>query len=89
MSIDTNRIELNRVDHVDEAVRLKVHDLFQFHVWDDTMINSGSIVRSALEDAYNAVLHNVPPSPTRTRALNNIIDARMLANAAITHKGKY
>ena len=43
----------------------------------------------ALKAAAMEIMIHVPPSPSRTRALNHLIDARMLANAAITHKGKY
>jgi hypothetical protein len=82
-------IPLKNRTSVDSDTRAQIHDLFQYHAWDDGMINQGSIVLNALEEAYAAIIANVPPSPTRTRALNAIVDARMLANAAITHKGKY
>lgn len=80
---------MNFVDKVDDDVKNAVHDLFQYHEWTMGDIEKGANVRITLEAAYCAILHNVPPSPSRTRALNHIVDARMLANAAITHKGKY
>lgn len=69
---------------LDEAVK----NLFTFHPWSATQVADGEKVRDAIAEAYKAVILNVPSSPTRTRALNALVDARMLANAAITFKGE-
>ena len=66
----------------------EVMKLFTFQPWTEEQITRGQMVRDTLAIAFKAVVDNVPPSPTRTRALNGIIDARMLANAAITFEGK-
>lgn len=62
-----------------------VEDAFQYHRWSPEQIASGGVVRAACVEAVRAILTNVPRSPLRTRAINAIFDARMLANAAITH----
>lgn len=61
-----------------------VTDAFEYHPWDDDQKTRGEIVRHNLAAAAEVILANVPRSPLRTRALNAIFDARMLANAAIT-----
>lgn len=65
-----------------------VDDLFSYHSWNEQQQEQGRLVRNALADAYKSILGNVPPGPTRSRALNMLVDARMLANAAITFKGE-
>lgn len=62
-----------------------VEDAFQYHPWGVRQAASGAQVREALVAAAKAVLRNVPRSPLRTRALNMLVDARMLVNMAITH----
>lgn len=57
--------------------------------WTDEQIDKGDVVRSALIKAYCTILENVPASATRTRALNCLLDSRLLANAAITFDGEY
>ncbi len=66
-----------------------VADVFTYHEWTDEQKDAGREVRESIGDAFLSIMKNVPPSPSRTRALNHLIDARMLANAAITHGGKY
>jgi hypothetical protein len=67
----------------------ELEDIFEYHPWDEDQISCGADVKKALAEAFRVVVISVPPCPTRTRALNAITDARMLANAAITHRGKY
>ena len=64
-------------------------DIFEYHSWDDSQIAAGSFVRSALAVAFKTIVENVPPCPDRTVALRKIREARMDANSAITHRGKY
>jgi len=66
-----------------------VEDVFRYQPWNEDQQTRGKAVTEALIDAAKTILRNVPECPTRTRALNNLIDARMLANAAITHDGRY
>ena len=66
-----------------------VEAAFNYQPWDAEQILAGDVVREALIRAARAILNHVPESPLRTRALNNLVDARMLANAAITFKGRF
>lgn len=72
------RLSLGNVEHA-----------FTYQPWSEDQIGRGREVTQALIHAAKTILRNVPECPTRTRALNNLIDARMLANAAITHDGLY
>lgn len=66
-----------------------VADAFEYHPWGPDQREAGEIVREALVAAAKAILRSVPQGPSRTRALNHLIDARMIANAAITHRGRF
>lgn len=67
----------------------EVADVFDYHTWNDEQIAAGKEVRKALGEAFQVVIRKVPPSPDRTVALRKIREARMDANSAITHGGKY
>jgi hypothetical protein len=71
-------------------LRAGIDDLFTYHSWegDADKIQAAKNVRESLADAYECIICHVPPSPSRTRALNAIEDARMLANKALTFNGK-
>lgn len=75
------RAERITLDNVEEA--------FTFQSWKEDQQDAGKAVREALVGAARVILNYVPESPLRTRALNNLVDARMLANAAITFKGRF
>lgn len=62
---------------------------FQYQPWNEDQQKCGAEIREALVVAAKAILRNVPETPLRTRALNALIDARMLANAAITFNGQF
>ena len=87
--MDQDKIDLSRATSADSMVLTEIDNLFQYHAWDTAQIENGKRVRHALSDAYATIINEVPPCPTRTRALNMLVDARMLSNAAITHKGRY
>lgn len=72
-----------------QEARAAVEEVFTYSAWSDEQKRAGAHVVDALKAAAMEIMIHVPPSPSRTRALNHLIDARMLANAAITHKGKY
>jgi hypothetical protein len=76
--VKTERLTL---DNVEKA--------FEYQSWSPEQIKAGQVVRAALVEAAKAILNNVPESPLRTRALNNLVDARMLANASITFMGQF
>lgn len=78
---ETNTVERLNEKNVDEA--------FQYQPWNALQQEAGNHVREALANAAKAIIANVPETPLRTRALNDLIDARMKANAAITFNGKF
>lgn len=77
-------------DNYEEAINAKamISELFTYRPWDEEQEMQGAKVNKHLQEAYLAIVMHVPPSPSRTRALNMITDARMLANQAITFKGE-
>lgn len=78
--------EINRATEItDEEIR----NVFDYHPWTEEQVAAGDRVRAALGAAFKAIIENVPPSPDRTVALRKIREARMDANSAITHGGKY
>jgi len=66
-----------------------VEEAFQYQPWNDEQVKAGAIIRETLVVAAKMIISNVPETPLRTRALNALVDARMLANAAITFNGKF
>lgn len=64
-------------------------DCFTYHPWNHEQVERGNEVRVALQHAYEVVIANCPASPDRSAALRKIREARMDANSAITHEGKY
>ena len=65
-----------------------VEEVFGDQSWWPDQIEAGNQVREALVAAAKAILRVVPECPSRTRALNHLIDARMIANAAILQRGR-
>ena len=64
-------------------------EAFTYIPWTEGQVAAGKQVTEALIAAAETVLRVVPESPLRTRAINGLFDARMIANAAITHGGKF
>lgn len=87
--MEPSKVDLNRATDYNPDVHAAIGDLFEYHPWDKDQVYRGEVVRNALASAYRTIIDNVPPCPTRTRAMNMLLDARMLANAAITFEGKY
>jgi hypothetical protein len=86
----TDLLRRQPIDVAEEGfARDEVDELFTYAAWDEDQKLAGKHVVDSLKAAFMEILIHVPPSPTRTRSLNCLVDARMLANAAITHKGKY
>lgn len=66
-----------------------VEEVFRYHPWDSVQVDRGAQVTDALIAAAKVILCVVPRCPARTRALNHLQDARMVANHAITHSGRF
>jgi hypothetical protein len=84
----------NMMTHIANAKTLTpeieqdIDKIFTFKKWTDDEEKRGTEVRNTLANAVKMVVKNVPPGQMRTRAINNIVDARMLCNAAITFGGQ-
>ena len=83
------RMDISRATHVNEEVDKTVEDMFTYHPWGPEQTQKGNAVRDALSKAFRAIIENAPPCPDRSAALRKIREARMDANSAITHAGKY
>lgn len=77
---------LSREQLSNDTLKL-IEELFTYHRWDAEQNQQGAAISYALAHAYFTIVQNVPVSPSRTRALNALTDARMLANQAITFRG--
>jgi hypothetical protein len=69
------------LDNVDEC--------FTFKPWTPAQIADGKQVVDALIAAAKVILRVVPAGPDRTVALRKLREARMDANSAITHDGRF
>ena len=74
---------------VSPEVEKEAQDLYEYHPWTEKQIEAGKAVRAALIAAHLVIVGNVPPGPDRTVALRKLRDARMDANSAITHSGRF
>lgn len=79
-------MDINRATSITDE---EVKDVFDYHAWSPEQQSRGIVVRGALGAAFKAIIEFVPPCPDRTVALRKIREARMNANSAITHGGKY
>lgn len=66
-----------------------IEQAFHYQEWSPDQVRRGHAVTEMLIAAAKVILLNVPECPTRTRALNCLVDSRMLANSAITHDGRF
>jgi len=82
-------MDFNRATEVSPDVDKTVEDLFTYHPWSAEQTQKGVAVRDALAKAVRVIIENVPPCPDRTVAIRKLREARMDANSAITHSGKY
>ncbi len=81
--------EFLRATELTPEVAAAIDDAFEYHAWDGAQVAKGAAVRKALADAVKVIVANVPPSADRSIAIRKIREARMDANSAITHGGKF
>lgn len=81
--------DISRATELNAGVTETIHDMFDYHAWDQDQKERGEIVRNALASAVKAIIAAAPPSPDRSAAIRKIREARMDANSAITFRGKY
>ena len=72
-----------------DEVRAAIEDMFFYHSWEKAQERAGAQVREALAAAVAVIVENVPPCPDRSTAIRKLREARMDANSAITHRGRY
>lgn len=82
-------MDFTRATEYSEEVGKQIDDAFEYHQWTPEMVECGTLVRQALAHAVKVLVANVPAGPDRTVAIRKIREARMDANSAITHGGKY
>jgi hypothetical protein len=80
---------LTKAETLTQDISDTVDDMFEYHAWDEEQETAGAQVRRTLADAVKAIIENVPPSADRSTAIRKIREARMDANSAIAHGGKY
>ena len=82
-------MDFTRATELTPEVEAEIENAFEYHKWTDAQVESGKKIRKALSDAVKAIVAGAPPSPDRSAAIRKCRDARMDANSAITHGGKY
>jgi len=81
--------DFTRAKTVTPDVAEAVEDAFDYHPWDEQKTARGQEIRQALARAVKVIIENAPPCPDRSAAIRKLREARMDANSAITHDGKY
>jgi hypothetical protein len=87
--VGQDKIDFTRASECTREVSEQVDDAFQYHPWTPEQQEKGVKVRMALAEAVKTIIDCAPPSPDRSAAIRKIREARMDANSAITHGGKY
>jgi hypothetical protein len=82
-------MDFTRSSVLTPEVSTAIDDAFEYHKWTDEQVEAGKAIRQALADAVKAIIKGAPPCPDRTTAIRKLREARMDANSAITHGGKY
>lgn len=82
-------MDFTRATELTPEVESEIDDVFLYQPWSDEMTARGTRIREALAEAVKVLIANAPPCPDRSAAIRKIREARMDANSAITHAGKY
>lgn len=82
-------MDFTRANGLTPDVEAAIDDAFGYHCWTDEQAIAGAAIRVALANAVKAIVAGAPPSPDRSSAIRFVRLARMEANSAITHAGKY
>jgi hypothetical protein len=80
---------VNMATKRDADLEREVDDMFTYYRWESGQVYRGDKIRQALAEAVKVIIENAPPGPDRTVAIRKIREARMDANSAITHNGRY
>lgn len=82
-------VDFTRARGLTPEVEKAIEDAFEYHKWSDAQVIQGAAIRTALADAVKAIVSGAPPGPDRSAAIRKCREARMDANSAITHGGRY
>jgi hypothetical protein len=82
-------MDFTRATLVTDEVSAAVDDAFEYHKWTVEQVQAGKLIRQALATAVKAIIAGAPPGPDRTVAIRKVREARMDANSAISHNGRY
>jgi hypothetical protein len=82
-------MDFTRATELTPDVQAAIEDAFEYHAWTPEQVEAGERIRRVLADAVLQIICDAPPGPDRTVAIRKIREARMDANSAITHGGKY
>ena len=81
--------DFTRATELTPAIEAEIEAAFLYQPWSDEMTARGIAIRKALAEAMKAIVAFAPPCPDRSAAIRKLREARMDANSAITHNGKY
>jgi hypothetical protein len=82
-------MDFTRAAKLDAEAITAIDDAFEYHRWDDQQEKQGAAIREALATAVKVIVANAPPCPDRSAAIRKLREARMDANSAISHHGRY
>jgi hypothetical protein len=82
-------MDFTRATELTPEVEAAIDDAFEYQPWTDAQVTAGVAIRVALAAGVKAVIAGAPPCPDRSAAIRKLREARMDANSAITHGGKY
>lgn len=82
-------MDFTRATTLTPEVETAIDDAFEYHKWTQAQIEAGAKIRATLAEAVKAIVAGAPPSPDRSAAIRKCREARMDANSAISHNGKY
>lgn len=82
-------VDFTRATDLTPEVAAAIDDAFRYHTMDEAQINASALVREAMAAAVKILVQHVPPCADRSAAIRKLREARMDANSAITHAGKY
>lgn len=72
-----------------DDIHQAVAERFTYKQWTPEQVERSKHITAAAIRLAEEIILNAPPGPMRTRAVNAVEEARMLANAAITHGGRF
>ena len=81
--------DFTRATELTPEVEAAIDDAFEYHSWSPEQQAKGLRVRQALAASVKQMIIDVPPGPDRSTAIRKIREARMDANSAITHGGRF